>query len=1639
MAATHRAPKQWCLSKVESINSFENWKQNLIYTLSLDSNFAPFLADGFTWLKKTRGQPLRGLHNDGESVPLARRLTARQKVNFLELMLGQIANYCPIISRNTLVKNSTSLEFIWQTIRQHFGFQVTGAQFIDFSEIHLAADERPEDLYQRLTAFVEDSLLRANGLTHNGQAVQEDEELTPTLENFLVLTWLRLIHPSLPRLVKQRYGTELRSRTLASIKPEISQALNSLLEEIHTSDDARILRAAVADDFRRPRQSNRGVPRTRPRQPRQDKVCPLCKQAGRPMTNHFLSQCTFLPDSDRRFMVKARQIAGILDNDQEIETSPDSDSPDPDTTLPGPDMVAYRVQTRQSPYMDVFHDHRVVRVTLDSGATGNMIRRSTAKHLGCPIISSAQSVQQADGSSQLQVIGEIRTTFTRDHTNFAFEGLVVENLDVEVLAGTPFMETNDIAVRPAKREVLLGNGSVYTYGSKSPPNPHATARRAFVLRAPAPSQTVWPGEFMEARLPDDAPSDSEYALEPRIDAPSAHNLKPSQLWPQPGVVSSVARAIRIPNLSSVPRTLKRHEHFCQVIPVFEPPEVPSSPPPTAQRPLPPSSTRYSASVQVDPDNTLPQTVRADFQSLLTEYDTVFDPQFPGYNGAAGAYKAKVNMGPVEPPQRKGRLPQYARDKLIELQEKFDDLEILGVFRRPEDVGITIEYLNPSFLVKKPNGGSRLVTAFSDVGRYSKPQPSLLPDVDSTLRLIAQWSHIIVTDLTSAFYQIPLAKESMKYCGVATPFKGVRVYARSAMGMPGSETALEEVMCRVLGPLLQDGVVAKIADDLYCGSNTPLELLHNWKRVLQALHKCNLRLSAHKTIINPKSTTILGWIWSAGTLSASAHRLNTLATYPVPNTVGRLRSFIGAYKVLSRVIPRCSSYLTPLDAVTAGRTSQESITWSDSLRAAFHNAQKALSSALSITLPRPEDQLWVVTDGAVKDPGIGATLYVTRNNKLHIAGFFSAKLRGTQTTWLPCEVEALSIAAATKHFSPYLIQSSNKACILTDSKPCVQAYEKLCRGEFSASPRVSTFLSVVSRYQASVRHVSGASILQSDFASRNAAPCENETCQICLFIASTRDSVVRAATVQDILQGNARLPFTSRPAWLAIQSECPDLRRTHAHLVQGTRPSKKLTNIKDVKRYLQVASIASDGLLVVQRHDPLSPTRECIIVPRQALDGLLTALHIQLSHPSCHQLKMVAKRYLFALDLDKAVSRVSDGCHSCAAIQRSPTARIDQSTSPPPETVGQSFAADVIKRSRQLIFVLRETVTSYTSSLFLENERHQTLRDAIIKLCVEMRPMDGPPAVIRTDPAPGFKALVNDSLLRKHRITIELGHAKNPNKNPVAERAVQELENELLRQEPLGSSVSPLTLAVATSALNSRIRSRGLSSREMWTQRDQFSNKQLPLADDHIISLQHEQRLSNHPLSERSKAPGQSRRPTPLIDIGDLVYLHSDLNKSRARDRYLVVAIDPPFCNIKKFIGSQLRSSSYHVKLSECFKVPSDLGDPFRASPTLRKHYSDSDDEDGPTTTTHPPPSLPAIPEAIAASTHPPVVNPQSYSPAPASPGDHTMDDFATQSPCPDPSPVEYAAASAVPSPPALRRSSRTRRPPSRFADYDTEL
>ena len=157
----------------------------------------------------------------------------------------------------------------------------------------------------------------------------------------------------------------------------------------------------------------------------------------------------------------------------------------------------------------------------------------------------------------------------------------------------------------------------------------------------------------------------------------------------------------------------------------------------------------------------------------------------------------------------------------------------------------------------------------------------------------------------------------------------------------------------------------------------------------------------------------------------------------------------------------------------------------------------------------------------------------------------------------------------------------------------------------------------------------------------------------------------------------------------------------------------------------------------------------------------------------------------------------------------------QTSEDPPESIGVSFAADILKRDRQLILLLRKTVTSYTAACIVSYEKQTTLREASACLATELHPLDGPSAVIRVYSAPGFMALGNDETL-KSRLSLEIGRVKNPNKNPVVEKAILELEEELLKQEPTDGPVSQLGLVIAVARLNSRIRYSGLSARELWT-------------------------------------------------------------------------------------------------------------------------------------------------------------------------------------------------------------------------------
>ena len=125
-------------------------------------------------------------------------------------------------------------------------------------------------------------------------------------------------------------------------------------------------------------------------------------------------------------------------------------------------------------------------------------------------------------------------------------------------------------------------------------------------------------------------------------------------------------------------------------------------------------------------------------------------------------------------------------------------------------------------------------------------------------------------------------------------------------------------------------------------------------------------------------------------------------------------------------------------------------------------------------------------------------------------------------------------------------------------------------------------------------------------------------------------------------------------------------------------------------------------------------------------------------------------------------------------------------------------------------------------------------------------------------------------------------------------------------------------------LNDRIRDGGVSARELWTKRDQFTGQQLPINDNKVISSKYENRLKSHKASSKYRSRGKESVSKPDVNVGDLVYLKSDRDKTKPRDRYIIVEPKTKSrsntVSLQKFVGSQLRSRVYVVNHADIIKV-----------------------------------------------------------------------------------------------------------------------
>ena len=509
-----------------------------------------------------------------------------------------------------------------------------------------------------------------------------------------------------------------------------------------------------------------------------------------------------------------------------------------------------------------------IHLDLDSGATVSYAKLSTVLSFGFKIRPNSQLSKLADGKTKMTAAGEIEEVFHRNNWQVRFHAIVTKDLHCDFVAGTNFMKENSIVQDFTNNTIKIHNKYTVPETNKhiilpTTPNNHLIQNNHISI--------LLPGQQIEYSVPHQ--DDTILAVQPWFQNKSLQ-------WPQPQLCQVQNGKVSISNNTTEPINIKKDAPKLQVRTTTEQSDadmnnITISPPLHSNTHITDNNLNL---IEINSENISPQVIQ-EIKNLNQQFSAVFNEDLTtGYNMINGKHICKLNWANTNrPPASKVHAVNYDHDTKCLLQQVCDDFTNSGVLGIPQDHDIQIQHVSPAFLVRKQRAKNkpkdqlttkdvRLVVNFGKVNDYLKNIPAPITKPKDVFTQLGKWNYIITTDLYQGFYQNHMSLDDAAWLGISTPFGGLRFLRRSGQGLIGQSEELDELLTKVIGPEIQAGIAARIADDLYIGGATPEETARNYAQVLYKLDNANLKISASKTKIFLQSVDILGWVWKQGGIS-----------------------------------------------------------------------------------------------------------------------------------------------------------------------------------------------------------------------------------------------------------------------------------------------------------------------------------------------------------------------------------------------------------------------------------------------------------------------------------------------------------------------------------------------------------------------------------------------------------------------------------------------------------------------------------------------------------------------------------------------------------------------------------------------------
>lgn len=918
---------------------FKIWKEELEVYLEIEEKFRKFLPGG-------RYQTWTSAEINEDRVTAAITPDTEAKLPDIKRELRQfitiIAKYVHQDYYNPIVRHSTSLEWIYKKLREDYDIQQQGIHFLNLLDLSWdpTGQMTPIGFYNSYRSMIIGNLGKKNdNIQWQNSKLPEDEKMTPSHEDLVLLNVLQLIHPKLPSYVRDHYAHKIgQEKRLMDFKTEILSKAKTFIQEIdaaqmsHIDTEEEPAQCNYAASYSQPKRNNIALfrPRKPFNQPRPYRspvamkappiksstkdydlppFCRVCQIAGLPRsiyTSHYLGDqvCKTLSDKDKNLLTvrTASQLNALSLSEEDTEANiaaeygyQDEDDQQQvechqqhqdkyglnniynDNNIFSSDPRCNFIQPIPSQTLTVMDANKGnVHLDLDSGATVSYAKLSAVLAHNFKIKPNDQLSRLADGKTKMPAIGEIDEIFHRNNWQVKFRAIVTKDLHCDFVAGNNFLKDNAIIQDISNKTITVNKK--YTV--------HETNKALILPTCPTNSvitnnniNVLYPGHDVTYKIEqEDA---SVVAVQPWFQ-------NKCQDWPQPQLCEVKNGHISINNNTERPIILKKESPQVQIITTNETLSANNFPKHQTKHTIPMITISRIDEIQINKSNIDKMTLDY-IDNVHKQFEDIFDENLTmGYNMKYGKHICHLNWADHNrPPANKIHNINYDHDTKVLLQQVCDNFTDAGVLGIPQEHDIQIQHVSPAFLVRKQRAKNkpkdqltvndvRLVVNFGKINDYLKNIPIPVTKPKDIFTQLGKWKYIITMDLYQGFFQNHMSLNDGQWLGICTPFGGLRFLRRSGQGLLGQSEELDELLAKVLGKELEKGIAARIADDLYIGGQTPFETATNYAKVLEKLHAANLKISASKTKLFLAEVDVLGWHWKqGGFLAPSPHRTNAL--------------------------------------------------------------------------------------------------------------------------------------------------------------------------------------------------------------------------------------------------------------------------------------------------------------------------------------------------------------------------------------------------------------------------------------------------------------------------------------------------------------------------------------------------------------------------------------------------------------------------------------------------------------------------------------------------------------------------------------------------------------------------------------------